>query len=235
MCPAGTFSSKPASSACEPCSAGEFSASGAPSCTTCPPGAYSGTKAPRCTLCGAGTASGDSGVTSSASCKTCPAGKYSPAGSPFCSTCRAGFYSSEKLAECTPCPAGSFSSAPGGDSSEACQKCPAGCDSLAGASSCVCKDVANYGPGWMIAFLVVVPSLSFLLCCFSRQDRSDACLLGTSRRARRDRSDASLLDVSRRELLVPAADDFEAGLVRPPATAPSYAGEGSGAAESGSN
>eukprot|EP01043_Picozoa_sp_COSAG02_P002591 COSAG02_NODE_60_length_43475_cov_59.494582_19_plen_845_part_00 len=142
-CGPGWFASNSAvaTSGCERCAPGRFSASadGATDCTDCVPGRFSEAEgSPACTHCAVGRyaptyrstgctncAAGSEPNTLSTSCTQCDPGRYSAA-STACADCAAGSVTdtlSESAAtKCTTCDAGQFSTV----STEACVDCAVG-------------------------------------------------------------------------------------------------------------
>ena len=122
ICPAGTFTAKPASVSCSICDAGSFNANPNQfTCTKCPAGRthYSATT---CQDCAPGTVSKDSGTLSctgcdfgfyqsnygQTACVVCPRFSTSSSGQPTCA-CNSGYFFLS--GECLPCPQGAECSA----------------------------------------------------------------------------------------------------------------------------
>jgi syndecan 4 len=118
-CAAGAYASATATTSCDACVQGQFSAMGAAYCTSCPTGQYSilASQATSCTAyCGRtimkpvnntvktihesqlnknlapGRYSNATGASAPTTCSTCPAGSYSAGGASSCTSCAAGYY-----------------------------------------------------------------------------------------------------------------------------------------------
>ena len=105
ICPAGRFSSTPASGVCTPCAAGSYS--------TVP----GGQTQDDCLACPAGSWSNIAGASSADTCRQCRAGYY------YDNTTCGELYCADA---CVPCPAGTWSAEVGASSPQTCQSCPAG-------------------------------------------------------------------------------------------------------------
>jgi hypothetical protein len=101
QCAAGTEATSAASTACDICSAGQYSFAGA-LCAPCPGGTYATSAgSPVCTDCPAGSASPYSGASVASACAPCIAGEYrAGVGAMRCHACVAGRYSPVGATEC---------------------------------------------------------------------------------------------------------------------------------------
>lgn len=171
-CVRGTYSKDLTSAACAPCEKGKYvNATGATACAVCPVNTFAGSfGSTTCDACPAGRQSGlaaescnyclageyetlDEG--GNRTCIPCANGTYSPLGL-YCLSCGAGYATADAIS-CAVCGSGSFSS---GLENSACDLCPAGTYSSAGASDCAACEAGRS----------VRPSLFFFICSRARFD-----------------------------------------------------------------
>ncbi|GMH50625.1 hypothetical protein TL16_g00827 [Triparma laevis f. inornata] len=122
QCEGGKYGNKIRLSACQDCSAGQFSFAGKQVCTDCNPGTFSSEGSATCDSCNSGMYGGGFG---SIVCDSCSEGKYTPVGGAHssCIDCEAGKYNDATEANtCVKCPEGKFSTG----SAHECHDCDAG-------------------------------------------------------------------------------------------------------------
>ena len=149
-CPAGTYPSGIASTACTcctagyfceegscsaaPCAAGTFSAESSASCIAVPNGFYSNKTANEPSQCEAGHACQDASSWQAMKQASCKRGTFSHAGSSVCRSCAAGTFSDEDAnRDCSPCLEGHH--CPSGAADPV--MCPAGSFARLGQASCI--------------------------------------------------------------------------------------------------
>lgn len=136
-CPAGT--SLGSDGKCQTCPLNQVNAVGntEPTCKSCPETFILKADRSGCT-CAEGSG-GENGF-----CQPCGGGWYSTGGA-NCKWCPAGWFSISTT-QCSMCKAGTYSTKLGAWSSEFCQNCPPGTNSLSGASGCTQCRTGTYNP-----------------------------------------------------------------------------------------